>query len=63
MRDGEREPLIQKLASPIYDNMSGVKEQIGWLLNGQGGPCGIAGHGGRNAERPVPRAPGDGGRL
>jgi hypothetical protein len=39
MRDGEREPLIQKLASPIYDNMSGVKEQIGWLLNGEGGPC------------------------
>jgi hypothetical protein len=39
MRDGDREPLIQKLASPIYDDMSGVKEQIGWLLNGEGGPC------------------------
>jgi hypothetical protein len=39
MRDGEREPLIQKLASPIYDDMSGVKEQIGWVLNGEGGPC------------------------
>jgi len=39
VRDGEREPLIQKLASPIYDDMSGAKEQIGWLLNGEGGPC------------------------
>ena len=39
MRDGEREPLIAERAKPLYDDMSGVKEQIGWLLNGKGGPC------------------------
>jgi Fe-S-cluster containining protein len=37
--DAEREPLIAERASPIYDDMSGIKEQIGWLLNGEGGPC------------------------
>jgi Fe-S-cluster containining protein len=39
LHDAEREPLIQKLAAPLYDDMSGVKEQIGWLLNGEGGLC------------------------
>jgi Fe-S-cluster containining protein len=37
--DGEREPLIAKRAKPLYDDMTGVKEQIGWLLNGNDGPC------------------------
>jgi Fe-S-cluster containining protein len=39
MKDGEREPKLKENASPIYDDMSGVKEQIGYLLNGPGGPC------------------------
>ncbi len=39
LRDAEREPRIKEIASPIYDDMSGRKEQIGWLLNGKGGAC------------------------
>ena len=39
LRDGQREPQIEKLASPIYDDMSGVRRQIGWFLNGEGGAC------------------------
>ena len=33
LRDGEREPLIRERARPIYDDMFGPREQIGWLLN------------------------------
>ena len=33
LRDAEREPRIQEKGSPIYDDMSGTKELIGWMLN------------------------------
>ena len=39
LRNAQREPLIQDVASPIYDDMTGVRVQIGWLLNGKGGSC------------------------
>jgi Fe-S-cluster containining protein len=39
LRDGIREPKIQERASPIYDDMSGTRVQIGWMLNGRDGPC------------------------
>jgi Fe-S-cluster containining protein len=39
LRDGVREPKIREQASPIYGGFTGERVQIGWLLNGKGGPC------------------------
>ena len=33
LRDAEREPRIAERGRPIYDDMWGPKEQIGWFLN------------------------------
>jgi Fe-S-cluster containining protein len=39
LRDAEREPRIVQEAGPIYHDLSGTRELIGYLLNGKGGPC------------------------
>jgi Fe-S-cluster containining protein len=39
VRDAEREPRIAKEAGPIYDDLSGTREIVGYLLNGKDGPC------------------------
>lgn len=39
IRDAEREPQIKEQGSPIYDDMSGTRELVGYLLNGQDGAC------------------------
>lgn len=39
LRDAIREPKIASCGSPIYDDMDGTKELIGYLLNGRHGPC------------------------
>ncbi len=37
--DSEREPKIKEKGSPIFCDVTGTKELIGWLLNGNDGPC------------------------
>jgi len=39
LRDALREPKIAARGSPIYDDMNGTREHIGYLLNGGDGPC------------------------
>lgn len=39
LRDSEREPKINEKGSPIFCDISGTRELIGWLLNSKDGPC------------------------
>jgi hypothetical protein len=44
MNDAEREPRIAERGKPLYDDMSGVNEQIGWSCRPESfaiGGCGF----------------------